>query len=206
MFKFKDLSAAETAEDVFKPEEHYLPPDQFLAKRRQSMRPFVFDLRFTEDYNQGHLPGSYSLPVEHFENSVYQMPFQGDILLYGENRSEVEQAASLLYENGFDSFFYTDSYADLTHTLEQSETEILLHKLPQEQKIATIEKVLDEKIRPALASDGGGLTVLSIEENRVFVEYHGACGSCPSSTSGTLKFIESQLTINLNHDMEVIPS
>ena len=29
-----------------------------------------------------NIPGSHNLPNEHFETSIYQMPFAGDILLY----------------------------------------------------------------------------------------------------------------------------
>ncbi|MBF0239664.1 MAG: NifU family protein [SAR324 cluster bacterium] len=134
------------------------------------------------------------------------MPYNGDILLYGGTAGETLEAAKLLYENGFDSFGYTESYDILKDALKASTEDVRLMDLPEEQRAGIIEDILDNKIRPALASDGGGLSVLNIDGNQVFVEYHGACGSCPSSTSGTLKFIESQLTISLNHDMQVIPA
>ena len=61
------------------------------------------------------------------------------------------------------------------------------------QRLARINRVLDEEIRPALAGDGGGLQVLGLEGNQVRVHYQGACGSCPTSTAGTLRFIEGRL-------------
>jgi Fe-S cluster biogenesis protein NfuA len=45
---------------------------------------------------------------------------------------------------------------------------------------------LDEKIRPYLKSDGGDLDVVGLDGNVLSVHYQGACGSCPSSLSGTL--------------------
>ena len=50
-----------------------------------------------------------------------------------------------------------------------------------------VEKVL-EKIRPYIQSDGGDISLVSVDEASgvVKVSLHGACGSCPSSTA-TLK-------------------
>ena len=62
-----------------------------------------------------------------------------------------------------------------------------------EKKALVIEALLDQSIRPALANDGGGLDVLGIEGNVIKVHYQGACGSCPSSTAGTLQYIETFL-------------
>lgn len=63
---------------------------------------------------------------------------------------------------------------------------------PQE-RLAKINRILDEEIRPALAGDGGGLHVLGLEGNVLKVHYQGACGSCPTSTEGTLRAIEGRL-------------
>ena len=85
MFKFTDLSD----NDEFKAEDYRLNPKEFFEKRRTSRRPYVFDLRSANDYELSHLPGSHNLPIENFENSIYQMPFSGDILLYGGENGEV---------------------------------------------------------------------------------------------------------------------
>lgn len=65
--------------------------------------------------------------------------------------------------------------------------------LPDNEKELIIESLMDEIIRPALANDGGGLEVLKVEDNKVTIKYQGACGSCPSSTGGTLAAIERAL-------------
>jgi Fe-S cluster biogenesis protein NfuA len=44
-----------------------------------------------------------------------------------------------------------------------------------------------------LQGDGGDVYVLSLEGNKLTVHYQGACGSCPSSLSGTLAGIENLL-------------
>jgi len=72
------------------------------------------------------------------------------------------------------------------------------------EKILIIEAVLDQAIRPALANDGGGIDVLGIEGNVINVHYQGACGTCPSSTTGTLSYIETCLKDTLHRDLTVI--
>lgn len=67
-----------------------------------------------------------------------------------------------------------------------------------------INQVLDEKIRTGLAMDGGGLEIIGLNEKRLTIRYQGACGSCPSSTYGTLMAIESMLKSEVDPELEVI--
>lgn len=73
----------------------------------------------------------------------------------------------------------------------------------EEEKTLIVEAILDQAIRPALANDGGGIDVLGIEGNVVKVHYQGACGTCPSSTTGTLSYIETFLKDTLHPDLTV---
>ena len=72
-----------------------------------------------------------------------------------------------------------------------------------QQRLYMINGLLDEQIRPYLQGDGGDLHVLGLEGNKLTVHYQGACGSCPSSISGTLVSIE-QLLKTIEPDIEVI--
>ena len=118
MFKFKDLS--NTADDLFRPENYQLSVKDFFTKRRTAKRVYLFDLRGAGDYEISHLPGAHNLPIEHFENSIYQMPFTGDILLYGGGQGETLTAAEILYDNGFDTFYYVDRFLDLYEQVDES--------------------------------------------------------------------------------------
>jgi Fe-S cluster biogenesis protein NfuA len=70
-------------------------------------------------------------------------------------------------------------------------------------RLDRINEILDEQVRPYLQGDGGDLYVLGLEGNRLTVHYQGACGSCPSSISGTLAGIES-LVRQIEPDIEVV--
>lgn len=75
--------------------------------------------------------------------------------------------------------------------------------LPPE--VQQIEEILDRTVRPGLQGDGGDLDVVKYEENKLYVFYQGACGTCPSATSGTLMAIEGILRDEFNPTIEVIP-
>ena len=67
-----------------------------------------------------------------------------------------------------------------------------------------IEAILDERIRPYLAGDGGWLEVVELAGNTLKIRYEGACGSCPSSLTGTLMAIENMIKEEIDPEIEVI--
>ena len=69
--------------------------------------------------------------------------------------------------------------------------------------INKINEILDRTIRPALQMDGGDLNVVNLDGHTLYVNYQGACGSCPSSTMGTLKAIEGILKDQFNPEITV---
>lgn len=76
--------------------------------------------------------------------------------------------------------------------------------LSDNPKIAEINAILDERIRPYLASDGGWLEIVDLEENVLKIRYEGACGSCPSSLTGTLMAIENMIKEEIDPAIEVV--
>jgi Fe-S cluster biogenesis protein NfuA len=79
-------------------------------------------------------------------------------------------------------------------------------KVTDDELLKQINEILNHRVRPYLAGDGGGLEVLGIEGNRVMIRYQGACGSCPSSISGTLAAIEGLLRRDIDSSIEVVAS
>ena len=71
-------------------------------------------------------------------------------------------------------------------------------------RLLKINEILDERVRPALMGDGGYLEVLGLRENILSIRYQGACGSCPSSLTGTLMAIEGMLKQEIDPELEVV--
>lgn len=74
-------------------------------------------------------------------------------------------------------------------------------KLPPE--LLAIEEILDKRIRPGLQGDGGDLECVSFEAPVLMIKYEGACGTCPSSTTGTLQAIRAILQDEYDPEIEV---
>ena len=71
-------------------------------------------------------------------------------------------------------------------------------------RLVKINEILDERVRPALMGDGGYLEVLALTDHTLSIRYQGACGSCPSSLTGTLMAIEGMLKQEVDPELEVI--
>lgn len=55
-----------------------------------------------------------------------------------------------------------------------------------ETVVATIKELLETRVRPAVAQDGGDITFKGYKDGTVYLNMKGACAGCPSSTA-TLK-------------------
>ena len=88
---------------------------------------------------------------------------------------------------------------------QQADTVMNAENLSEADKgrLEKINAILDEQVRPYLQGDGGDLYVMGLDGNRLMVHYQGACGSCPSSISGTLTGIEN-LVKQIEPDIEVV--
>ena len=73
------------------------------------------------------------------------------------------------------------------------------------EKVRQIEEILDKTVRPGLQGDGGDIVVKKYDEdeNKVYVQYQGACMTCPSSSMGTLMAIKNFLRDEFDPEIEV---
>ncbi len=61
------------------------------------------------------------------------------------------------------------------------------------QVVATIKELLETRVRPAVAQDGGDITFHGFREGIVYLQMRGACSGCPSSTATLRHGIENLL-------------
>lgn len=62
-----------------------------------------------------------------------------------------------------------------------------------EDTVRTIKELLDTRVRPAVANDGGDITFQGFKDGVVFLHMRGACSGCPSSTATLRHGIENLL-------------
>lgn len=192
--------------NVFDQSRHAIDSATCLRERKKNMPPIIIDIRSQDEYKEGHLIGAYSLPAEFLKSNLSQIPPYAQIIVYGADKdnSAVEQVELLVNNKFSDVSFVKGGYVELIEALKNDTDELILANIPKEEWGEKIEGVLNEKVRPTLAADGGGLKVIKIEEDNVYINYEGACSGCASAATGTLNFIKNTLSIALNHEINVI--
>jgi Fe-S cluster biogenesis protein NfuA len=71
--------------------------------------------------------------------------------------------------------------------------------------VATIKELIETRVRPAVASDGGDITFRGFREGVVYLNMRGACAGCPSSTATLKNGIENLLRHFVPDVVEVRP-
>lgn len=176
-----------------------------------------FDIQPTPNPNA--LKFILSVPVKNVGNSTYKSPSEcADNLL----------ALELFKVRGIDQLHFFENVIAITKfsyedwdSVEIAVTKVLKEFVPLHNpdyndpnpeaerrnnlspELQAIEEILDKTIRPGLQADGGDIQALTYQDNILMVKYQGACGTCPSSASGTLEAIKSILRDEVNPDLEV---
>ncbi|HTU70064.1 MAG TPA: NifU family protein [Candidatus Baltobacteraceae bacterium] len=66
-----------------------------------------------------------------------------------------------------------------------------------------INRALD-KVRPAIAADGGEVWLVRVDQGTAYVQMLGACGGCPASTMTLKGAIEAVVTADVPEITEVV--
>ncbi|MDE1149003.1 MAG: NifU family protein [Azospirillaceae bacterium] len=69
--------------------------------------------------------------------------------------------------------------------------------------VAQIKELLDTRVRPAVAQDGGDITFHGFEKGVVYLHMKGSCAGCPSSTATLKSGIENMLRYYIPEVVEV---
>lgn len=79
------------------------------------------------------------------------------------------------------------------------------HDGPDSEIVGQIKELLDSRVRPAVAQDGGDITFHGFERGVVYLHMKGACAGCPSSTMTLKMGIENLLRHYIPEVTEVRP-
>ncbi|MDQ0317035.1 NifU family protein [Amorphus orientalis] len=85
--------------------------------------------------------------------------------------------------------YLSDAPVLLENSGEESSEEF--YNSEDEGTVAMIKELLDERVRPAVANDGGDITFKGFRDGVVFLSMRGACAGCPSSTATLRMGIEN---------------
>ena len=73
------------------------------------------------------------------------------------------------------------------------------------ETVATIKELIEARVRPAVANDGGDITFRGFKDGIVYLDMKGACSGCPSSTATLRHGIQNLLRHYLPDVVEVRP-
>lgn len=72
------------------------------------------------------------------------------------------------------------------------------------QRILKINTIIEKQISPELQKDGGDITLIDIDGNKVYVKLRGKCSGCKNSMLTLKAFVQSTLRDAISQDIEVI--
>lgn len=73
--------------------------------------------------------------------------------------------------------------------------------------MSTLEKVkeiIEQKIKPGLMMDGGGIELIGLEDGIVKVKLQGSCAGCPMKQYTLVTFVESTLKQHVPEVKQVV--
>ena len=73
------------------------------------------------------------------------------------------------------------------------------------ETVATIKELIETRVRPAVANDGGDITFRGFKDGIVYLNMKGACSGCPSSTATLRHGIQNLLRHFIPDVTEVRP-
>jgi Fe-S cluster biogenesis protein NfuA len=71
--------------------------------------------------------------------------------------------------------------------------------------VVTIKELIETRVRPAVANDGGDITFRGFKDGIVYLDMKGACAGCPSSTATLRHGIQNLLRHYIPDVVEVRP-
>jgi len=89
--------------------------------------------------------------------------------------------------------------------LKEEENNIDTRNTEDSEAVIKIKEIIDTKVRPAVAKDGGDIIFQSFDNGIVYLHMQGSCSGCPSSTATLKAGIENMLKHYIPEVREVRP-
>ena len=89
--------------------------------------------------------------------------------------------------------------------LQEEEGKTGTNNTEDNEAVSKIKDIIETKVRPAVAKDGGDITFQSFDNGIVYLQMKGSCSGCPSSTATLKAGIENMLKHYIPEVREVRP-
>ena len=96
-----------------------------------------------------------------------------------------------------------DHYASGKEVIEKNQNNTNESTDEDTEVVKQIKELIDQRVRPAVAMDGGDISFCSFEDGVVTLQMKGACAGCPSSTATLKMGIENMLRHYIPEVVEV---
>lgn len=93
---------------------------------------------------------------------------------------------------------------DIIDTYYKKEGKGEVKTLTPAQKILKINNIIENQISPELRKDGGDITLVDIQDNKVMVKLRGKCSGCKNSHLTLKAFVERTLKDTVDQSIEVV--
>jgi Fe-S cluster biogenesis protein NfuA len=130
--------------------------------------------------------------------------FGSDFIAVTKNAGEWQQLKPAILGAIMEHFMSDAPIVNGTDAVASAERDEFFEEKDSET-VAAIKELIEARVRPAVANDGGDITFRGFKDGVVYLDMKGACAGCPSSTATLRHGIENLLRHYLPDVVEVRP-
>jgi Fe-S cluster biogenesis protein NfuA len=158
----------------------------------------TLDLRNSEEAAQSPLAERlFAIP------GVSGVFFGSDFITITKNTGEWQQLKPMILGTIMEHFM--SGAPLLTHEIAEETAADEFFDTADAETVATIKELIETRVRPAVANDGGDITFRGFKDGVVYLNMKGACAGCPSSTATLRHGIQNLLRHFVPDVVEVRP-
>jgi Fe-S cluster biogenesis protein NfuA len=158
----------------------------------------TLDLRSSEEAAQSPLAERlFAIP------GVSGVFFGSDFITITKNTGEWQRLKPMILGTIMEHFM--SGAPLLTHEIAEETAADEFFDTADAETVATIKELIETRVRPAVANDGGDITFRGFKDGVVYLNMKGACAGCPSSTATLRHGIQNLLRHFVPDVVEVRP-
>jgi Fe-S cluster biogenesis protein NfuA len=165
---------------------------------RAVLENVTLDLRSSEEAAQSPLAERlFAIP------GVSGVFFGSDFITITKNTGEWQQLKPMILGTIMEHFM--SGAPLLTHEIAEETAADEFFDTADAETVAAIKELIETRVRPAVANDGGDITFRGFKDGVVYLNMKGACAGCPSSTATLRHGIQNLLRHFVPDVVEVRP-